>query len=536
MRYSRGATLAAIFLGLVSGACASGVVALVTSAISETDPEQKRMQMYAFIGFAITLPITAVATQYLLGRTNQKAILELRRELVARLLALPLRQVENLGADRLITFLTQDISSISGSIVMMSTLLINTTFVVGMLAYLIWLSWQGFLLMMAVIFFVGFTQRIPARSAADSLRIARVQAETLYGQFRALIFGNKELKGHQDRRREFMNLFEQTAEDVCEKNIRAVTLMMVASSWYRLLILSLIGVLTFGLTDAFNFDSEKMTLFILILFVVGNLVQQLNNNTAALATAGIAIDKLGELGFSLGNERLTAASVVARVQPPEWQRIELRGVTHAYWREDRSMVENFTLGPIDLEFKPGELVILAGGNGSGKTTLAKLLVGLYHPEEGEILVDGEKVEAEGWERYQQLFSVVFSDFYLFDRLLGLEASNVDETGQGYLEKLQLDHKLEIRDGAFSTTDLSQGQRKRLALLTSYLEDRSFYVFDEWAADQDPLFKRFFYEELLPELKARGKMVLAISHDDHYYHVADRVVRLNYGRLENAESP
>ncbi len=552
LRYSRASTLAAIGLGLISGACASAVVALVTQAISETDPEQKQIQLLTFIAVGIALPITAVLTQYLLGRTNQRAVLALRRELVRRLLDLPLRQLENLGANRLITFLTQDISSISGSIVMMSTLLINSTFVIGMLAYLIWISWQGFLVMLGVILLVMITQRIPSRAVSRLLRKVRVVSDELYDQFRALIFGNKELKVHQDRRQAFYADFDQTAKALCDGNVRAVTLMMVASSWYRLLILSLVGVLVFGPFDLLQFDSEKMTLFILIVFVVGNLVQQFNNNATSITTAGVALDKLGDLGFSLevtqpaaalsapalSSAALSSAALSSEDAPrrevPPWRRIELCGVTHAYRREDRPEVENFSIGPIDLTFEPGQLVILAGGNGSGKTTLAKLLVGLYAPESGVIRVDGQEIGEAERDAYRQHFSVVFSDFFLFDRLLGFDATQVDEHAQQYLHKLQLDHKLDIQQGVFSTTDLSQGQRKRLALLTSYIEDRSFYVFDEWAADQDPLFKRFFYEELLPELKQRGKMVLAISHDDHYYHVADRIIRLDYGKVEAIE--
>jgi putative pyoverdin transport system ATP-binding/permease protein len=97
-------------------------------------------------------------------------------------------------------------------------------------------------------------------------------------------------------------------------------------------------------------------------------------------------------------------------------------------------------------------------------------------------------------------------------------------------QLQLDRKVTVADGVFSTVELSQGQRKRLALVMTYLEDRPFYVFDEWAADQDPLFKELFYTVLLCDLKSRGKTVVVITHDDHYYHVADRCVRLEDGRI------
>ena len=129
-----------------------------------------------------------------------------------------------------------------------------------------------------------------------------------------------------------------------------------------------------------------------------------------------------------------------------------------------------------------------------------------------------------------IFSAVFADFYLFDNLLGLNTANLDTQAAEYLEQLHLNHKVKIKNGVLSTTAVSQGQRKRLALLTAYLEDRPFYLFDEWASDQDPTFKKVFYHQLLPELKARGKTVLVITHDDQYFDVADRIIKLDYGKL------
>jgi putative ATP-binding cassette transporter len=177
-----------------------------------------------------------------------------------------------------------------------------------------------------------------------------------------------------------------------------------------------------------------------------------------------------------------------------------------------------------------------GGNGSGKSSLAKLITGLYIPENGEIILDENLITENNREWYRQHFSVVFSDFYLFEELLGLENNNLDIQAQKYLEKLQLDHKVKIENGQLSTTALSQGQRKRLALLTAYLENRQIYLFDEWAADQDPLFKDIFYTQLLPELKTQGKTILVISHDDHYFHLADRIIKLNYGKIEFDKLP
>jgi putative ATP-binding cassette transporter len=248
-----------------------------------------------------------------------------------------------------------------------------------------------------------------------------------------------------------------------------------------------------------------------------------------LSRAGVSLNRVEELGLTLDSFG-SDSEVSSKTNVHSYcDRLDLLQVTHCY--QDEGHKDKFVLGPIDMTFAPGELIFLVGGNGSGKTTLAKLLAGLYIPESGEVQLNGQPITDDNRERYRQLFSVVFSDFHLFDSLLGLEGSHIDERARDCLIQLELDDKLEINDGVLSTTNLSQGQRKRLALLTAYMEDRPIYIFDEWAADQDPMFKRVFYYHLLPDLKARGKMVFVISHDDQYYHVADRIVKLEYGKIE-----
>jgi putative pyoverdin transport system ATP-binding/permease protein len=183
-----------------------------------------------------------------------------------------------------------------------------------------------------------------------------------------------------------------------------------------------------------------------------------------------------------------------------------------------------------LTIRRGEMVFIIGGNGSGKTTLGKLLAGLYAPEDGQICLDGQPLAGHQREGYRQLFTAVFDDAAVFDSLWGLEADDLDRRAGEYLCQLQLDKVVTVRDGTFSSTQLSRGQRKRLALLTAYLEDRPVYLFDEWAADQDPTFRRVFYLRLLPELKRLGKTVIAITHDDRYFDSADRVIKLEEGKI------
>jgi putative pyoverdin transport system ATP-binding/permease protein len=202
------------------------------------------------------------------------------------------------------------------------------------------------------------------------------------------------------------------------------------------------------------------------------------------------------------------------------------------FRPDGDVEERgFLLGPIDLTIKSGELIFIVGSNGSGKSTLAKLITGLYAPQFGRVLLNGEPITATNIEWYRQHFATTFADAYLFDRYYGFEDPQLDREVQKYLHEFQLDRKVSVNNGVLSTTSLSQGQRKRLALLTAFLEDRPIYLFDEWASDQDPSFREIFYKQMLIELKARGKLVIVITHDDRYFHLADRILKLNYGRVE-----
>ncbi|MFE3195238.1 ATP-binding cassette domain-containing protein [Nocardia sp. NPDC059240] len=189
----------------------------------------------------------------------------------------------------------------------------------------------------------------------------------------------------------------------------------------------------------------------------------------------------------------------------------------------------FSLGPLDLTFEPGRITFIVGGNGSGKSTLAKLITGLYVPQQGHLSLNGETIDHENIEWFRQNTSAVFTDFHLFEDYLGFD-EGVDEEVRKHLKDLQIDHKVTVENGRLSTVALSQGQRKRLALLTALLEDRPIYMFDEWAADQEPKFRDVFYREILVKLKERGKTVIVITHDDRYFDCADQIVKLDFGRI------
>jgi putative pyoverdin transport system ATP-binding/permease protein len=357
---------------------------------------------------------------------------------------------------------------------------------------------------------------------------ARKEANTLQNHFRALTQGTKELKIHHQRRQAFIaESLEGTSGAIQRYNLAGFKIYAAAASWGQTLVFVVVGLIVFLLPHLRQIASPTLTAYAITLLYLMTPLQVVMNLLPQVSRANVALKTVRELGFTLISK---GSEEVAEVGPAtsDWNKLELRGVTRSYRREGED--ESFVLGPINLTLKPGELVFITGGNGSGKTTLAKLLMALYPPESGTIYFQNQPVGPENQEFYRQHFSAVFSDFFLFDQLLGLLGPELDEQARKYLEQLKLSNKVQIKQGKFSTTDLSQGQRKRLALLTAYLEDRPIYVFDEWAADQDPYFKNIFYTQLLPALKARNKTVLVISHDDRYYYVADRIIKLDDGQI------
>jgi putative ATP-binding cassette transporter len=192
-------------------------------------------------------------------------------------------------------------------------------------------------------------------------------------------------------------------------------------------------------------------------------------------------------------------------------------------------VARFDLGPISYSFEAGKTYFIRGANGSGKTTFIRVLLGLYIPSSGTISINGKIVTQPTNEAYRDLFAVVFSDFYLFKKLYGISQLKLIDANT-LVQMFRLEDKVSIRDDQFDTINLSTGQRKRLALMEALLEDKPFVVLDEWAADQDPEFRRYFYQVLVPYIKQLGKTVIAISHDDKYYDCADEVITIDNGKL------
>jgi putative pyoverdin transport system ATP-binding/permease protein len=523
--------LVATIVGLMSGSCSAAAIALIGRSIGRITPEHPQAPPELMLGFmmlAATFFITNLTSQFLLVRLSTGAIYKLRLQISSWILASPLRHLEELGTNRLLATLTEDIQVIANGVFNVPTLCVNAAIVLASLAYLAWLSvWVclGTLVFMSL----GVSlDKLLFNRALRLFTIAREEHDKLMQHFQAITSGIKELKLHSQRREDFITEdLQATAATLRAYGIRSYSILVFSSGFGELLFLMLLGILVYGLPQIRPASAELLSSYVLTIAYMMRPLINILSISQSLIQAGVALRKIETLGLSLSSSA-EAMVCINNHRPQQFDRIEIQQATHRYQLAGEE--NNFSLGPIDLTIAPSEIVFIVGGNGSGKSTLAKLLTGLYLPDSGEIRLNGIPIDDRNREMYRQLFSTVFADFYLFDRLVGLQQADIDKRAKIYLERLQLTDKVVVRDGKLSTTALSQGQRKRLALLTAYLEDRPIYLFDEWAADQDPTFREIFYQQLLPELKQRGKAVIVISHDDRYFHLADRLLKLEYGQI------
>jgi len=516
----------AIVAGLASGMAGAGLAKVISDAIQGAG--MSRLEVVGFFALCGAYLAGKTGSELALMHLVQRAILRLRLDLSRRILATPHKRLQSLGKSELLTIMTNDITAFVQAFQMIPMALGNVVIVLACSAWLAWLSWPLFLLFGA---FLGvclvayhFAERGPLRRM---LRL-REQLEVLVDHFRGLIDGSRELQLNAARGRHFVD--QVIAPDAHEFK-RSFVGTMTGYTWVSnvglVLFYVAIGLLLFAVPGHLAIPSGTVASFALILLFLVRPISDMMFSLPVLRQAGVSLGRIQALegGLEPPARALPAAHAFAHAGPLA---LELRQVAHRH--ESPFEDHAFTVGPVDLAIRQGEVLFVVGGNGSGKTTLAMVLLGLYAPDAGEIVLNGERVTPSNIDDYRQHFCAVFSDFHLFEQLLLADTPALRERASHYVARLGMAHKVRAEGGRFSTVSLSTGQRKRLALVSAWLEDRPVYLFDEWAADQDPAFKHVFYTELLPELKARGKAVVVITHDDAYFHCADRIVKLEDGRL------
>lgn len=365
------------------------------------------------------------------------------------------------------------------------------------------------------------------KTALEMQKTSSRESEFL-NYFNSILLGFKELKLSQRENDEIFSQLRRLSNEIQEisvkSNLSHISDMILSSSiLYLLLLMTVFIVPSFVPTHSAVIHSITSA----VIFIMGPLVM-LSTGIPVFAKTNDSINRLYELESKLDQANSTSGNSDDDYSAmTDFQSLALENVLFHY--RDNSGQILFTSGPHHFTLRRGELVFVVGGNGSGKSTFLKLLIGLYRPEQGCLYVDDDPIDETQYPAYRELFSIVFADFHLFDRLYGLPDLDKAEM-KAWLKEMKLERKTYFRDNRFTNIDLSTGQRKRLAFIVAVLKKHPICIFDELAADQDPQFRRYFYEQVLPKLKAQGQTIIVVSHDDQYFHCADRVLKLEDGQI------
>ncbi|WP_168385255.1 multidrug ABC transporter permease/ATP-binding protein [Erwinia amylovora] len=509
-----------IVLSLFSAALGIGLIALINRELIVSLNSSPGV-LPQFLGLLLLLLAVTLGSQLALTLLGHHFVYRLRGEFIKRILDTRVERIEEIGSASLLAALTSDVRNITLAFVRLPELIQGIILTAASAAYLGWLSAKMLLVTAIWVTITIIGGWLLVARVYRHMATLRDTEDRLYTDFQTIIEGCKELALNRQRAQQiFDNVYGEDAKTYRHHIVRADTFHLSAVNWSNIMMLGAIG-LAFWLANGLGWADTAVaaTYGITLLFLRTPMLSAVGA-LPTLLSAQVAFNKLST--FKL-------AAYQADFPPPSaaksWQTLELRNLSFHYGNH------GFNVGPVNLTLKRGELVFLIGGNGSGKSTLAMLLTGLYQPVSGEILLDGRVVHPSAMESYRRLFSAVFTNVHLFDHLMDDRGQPADPAlVQNWLVRLQMQDKIELEGNRVLNLKLSKGQTKRLALLLATAEQRDILLLDEWAADQDPHFRRIFYRELLPWLREMGKTVFAISHDDHYFLHADRLLEMRAGVL------
>jgi putative ATP-binding cassette transporter len=525
------ALIASLLLSMTSAGFSVSVIAFINERLLSSG-SVSGSALLTFLGLLVLLFLLSTTSQLVMSRLGHNVVYGLRRMLVKRVMDTQIAQIESIGAARILASLSSDTSHISAAFLSLPNAVYGAAVVLGAFGYLAWLSLPLF---GATLLWLGVTVAIAYRFLLGTQRhfeAARAVEDDLLADYQSVIEGRKELTLNRSRARMlYEHEFDVHARKERDHAQSGDQWNSVNENFVTVMTLGAIG-LAFFLADSMQWatTATAATYGLTILFI-GTPLAVVVTSVPALIAGDVSLRKVEELALvEYSPEFLRDVPVIERT----FRELELSNVRYRYPERDGDA--GFEVGPLSWSLRRGDIVFVIGGNGSGKSTLARLVTGLCEPSSGELRLDGELVEPGRYGALRGLFSAVFSDFHLFRHVLGADGPASSEAASEWLTRLALTEKVAIEDGRLSDLRLSTGQRKRLALLLGVLEDRPILLLDEWAADQDPVFRRVFYLEILPLLRAAGRTIVAITHDEAYFHVADRILKLDAGRLVEAPQP
>jgi putative ATP-binding cassette transporter len=517
-------------LSLVNGISSALMIFIINETFNRNLEYSKELLVY-YLFILIMFVYTIKLLQGRIIVIANELTYDKRKSMINKIINSSFESIEAIGQERIYTGLNNDANAVSGIPDVVINITSNSLTLLFCLAYLFFKNIYAFAASASIIGINGLISLITAKIANKYWEKNRNIQDTYFRQMNDLVYGFKELVLNRFRRQEFKDEMDEYSALSARFN-KTASLKLLNFNLYNVLMYNIVfGVVVF-LFPIFRQDigvNELRENLFIVFYMIGPF-GGLTNAIGRLAQLKVNIRRINELLKDLQKANSDDTGYVAKeTVPAEPIDIELNNIQYVYTvkNEDKDD-EVFTLGPINTSFHTGEITFIIGGNGSGKSTLGKITTGLYKASQGVITVNGRMVNAKD---LNELFSAIYTDFHLFKRLYGIDFNSRKEDVKHYLSLLRINNKVKVgEDGSVDTLALSTGQKKRLAFVVSCLEEKNMILFDEWAAEQDPAFRNYFYRELLPMLKRQGKGIIVITHDNQFYDIADKVIELDRGTM------
>lgn len=524
----RGGFIKCILLGILAGLTSFLFINTVTSVIGKLiagNFTNTREYLLIFISIILLFIWIRRVLSVIIIRLTQTLFRDLRKQVISLVLRSDYEQLSGRKTE-VYSAIVSDVGMLTQASQSIIDFFTATVLTVVCFVYMATLSWVLFGITLLVAFSGIAIYRLRASVNIKNFQTARTLENNFQSSFNAILDGFKEL--FMDARKG-RDIYEQQVIPVSEKayknNTKAYIGFLNNQITGYTMFYTLIAAILIYLNTALKIEVKYTVTFVFTLLYLLGAINTIMVLMPVLVRAKIAAGRLLDLKDKLEKEDRPVVANPPPVFKNDIEQITVSNLVYHYGTADNS----FSIGPINLDIQKGDVIFIYGGNGSGKTTFVHTLLGLHIRTGGEIRCNNITIDNDLYPEYKSLFAVVFSDFYLFNELLGIDKIDMDRWHY-FLRLFELEEKVSLNNGVFSTTDLSTGQRKRLALIAALLENKPVLVLDEWAADQDPYFRKKFYTEIIPVLKNEGTTIIAITHDDRYYYCADKLYKMEYGKL------
>jgi putative ATP-binding cassette transporter len=507
------------------------LIALINIAAEQTslmEPVSTKSRILFLIGFAIFF-LSIRSSLFVANHFLQQRLGELRLRIMNKIRLSQLRALESLNQSQIYSALAKEGDYLSQNFPMLVSAIQSVISLIFCLLYIAYLSVPAFLVIASITVFALFYFWSSRQSLNLALLDVNQHEQSLFESIGHFLKGHKEIRLNRVKSnalyQQFLEIGDQLEASIVKVGGQWVSLLMFTNAFLYVLLGIVVFVLPFFLQ---GFSDVIYKIAATAIFSVGPFTT-ITITLPILSRANAELDEIYNLEKKLDSNNTFKQSNSNTVEPlfKNFEKIALHNVTFSY--RNAAGEVTFASGPFNMQINRGDIIFIRGGNGSGKSTLMKLVSGLYLPEEGIIEVDDIVISDINAQSYREIYSCIFTDFHLFDNLDGIDKVSANRFSE-LVELMELTGKVNLENNRFSTLKLSHGQRKRLAMIASLLVDKDIYIFDEWAADQDAHFRKVFYHQILPELKSRNKTIIAVTHDEQYWHLCDTLYTLDLGVL------